>query len=268
MNTNKLWSIMMVLILVFGNTFILLSCGGDDDEDMNVNDKNENSDISHVEKVYCPDVNHPHAIDLGLPSGIKWACCNVGASDPLQEGDYFAWGEIESKEDYFEDTYKYAYYNKNKGYLPYKYYFLYDDKFGWLDDKLELLEPEDDVAYRKWGKGWRMPTIEEYEELNRYCSICFEIDKYGYHLIGKNSKELYVPKAGYYDGNMMKIGLSSCYYWSKSLYGLNCWYAYCAVFDNYVMIRIITDANAQRSLGLTVRPVYDAKLLKKEYENK
>lgn len=39
----------------------------------------------------CPDGNHPHAIDLGLPSGIKWACCNVGASSPSGYGDAFTW---------------------------------------------------------------------------------------------------------------------------------------------------------------------------------
>lgn len=41
----------------------------------------------------CPDNNHPHAIDLGLPSGTKWCCCNVGASTPEGYGGYYAWGE-------------------------------------------------------------------------------------------------------------------------------------------------------------------------------
>ena len=45
----------------------------------------------------CPDNNHPHAIDLGLPSRTKWACCNVGANTPEGYGDYFAWGETEKK---------------------------------------------------------------------------------------------------------------------------------------------------------------------------
>ena len=41
----------------------------------------------------CPDNNHPHMIDLCLPSGLKWACCNVGATEPFEKGGYFAWGE-------------------------------------------------------------------------------------------------------------------------------------------------------------------------------
>ena len=48
----------------------------------------------------CPDNNHPHMIDLGLPSGTKWACCNVGASKPEDQGGYFAWGETEEKSEY------------------------------------------------------------------------------------------------------------------------------------------------------------------------
>ena len=53
----------------------------------------------------CPDDNHPHAIDLGLPSGTKWACCNVGASTPEGYGNYYAWGETEPKSEYNLSTY-------------------------------------------------------------------------------------------------------------------------------------------------------------------
>ena len=56
----------------------------------------------------CPDDNHPHAIDLGLPSGTKWACCNVGATTPEENGGYYAWGETEEKELYDISTYIYG----------------------------------------------------------------------------------------------------------------------------------------------------------------
>ena len=56
----------------------------------------------------CPDNNHPHMIDLGLPSGTKWACCNVGAHSPEEYGGYYAWGEISEKPVYNEVTYLYA----------------------------------------------------------------------------------------------------------------------------------------------------------------
>lgn len=53
----------------------------------------------------CPDDNHPHLIDLGLPSGTKWACCNVGANMPERPGGFYAWGETEEKEVYDWSTY-------------------------------------------------------------------------------------------------------------------------------------------------------------------
>ena len=56
----------------------------------------------------CPDENHPHLIDLGLPSGTKWACCNVGAANPEDYGGYFAWGETYEKSVYNEITYQYV----------------------------------------------------------------------------------------------------------------------------------------------------------------
>jgi hypothetical protein len=55
----------------------------------------------------CPDGNHPHMIDLGLPSGTKWACCNVGASVPTAYGNYYAWGETSTKSTYTKENYKY-----------------------------------------------------------------------------------------------------------------------------------------------------------------
>ena len=48
----------------------------------------------------CPDDHHPHLIDLGLPSGTKWACCNVGATAPQGDGGYYAWGETDEKDVY------------------------------------------------------------------------------------------------------------------------------------------------------------------------
>ena len=54
----------------------------------------------------CPDNNHPHLIDLGLPSSTKWSCCNVGASKPEAYGGYYAWGETQEKSLYDYTTYK------------------------------------------------------------------------------------------------------------------------------------------------------------------
>ena len=100
-------------------------------------------------------------VDLGLPSGILWATCNLGADTPEDFGDYFAWGETEPKELYDWKSYKYGCFNHERYELN-KY--CTDSVYGlngFVDD-LTLLELEDDVARACWGDGWRMPTIEEW----------------------------------------------------------------------------------------------------------
>ena len=63
----------------------------------------------------CPDSNHPHAIDLGMPSGKKWACCNVDADAPEEYGGYYAWGDVETKSTYTLGTYTSKYVEKISG---------------------------------------------------------------------------------------------------------------------------------------------------------
>ncbi len=68
---------------------------------------------SHAQNDLCPDGNHPHLIVLGLPSGTKWACCNMDAKAPDMVGRYYSWGDTKPKYDYSSDNYthwaKYTY---------------------------------------------------------------------------------------------------------------------------------------------------------------
>ena len=88
------------------------------------------------------EVGHAY-VDLGLPSGLKWAMCNVGANVSTDFGDYFAWGEVEPKKDYSWDTYKYV----KKDRLT---------KYNGRDNKTTL-DPEDDAAYK-----YPSPTLNAY----------------------------------------------------------------------------------------------------------
>lgn len=125
-------------------------------------------------QMLCPDNNHPHAIDLGLPSGTKWACCNVGAFAPDQYGSYFAWGEIEPDTPYQTDWSNYLWsYGGNSGTTDYPY-FCHLTRYcsssgmgqdGFTDGLTELI-PENDAATANWGGGWRMPTYDQIVELN------------------------------------------------------------------------------------------------------
>ena len=98
-------------------------------------------------------------VDLGLPSGIKWATCNVGATTPEEYGDYFAWGETQPKDYYDWSTYKYC---NGDEYSITKY--CTRSTYGTVDIKTTL-ELSDDAARVNWGGKWRMPTIEEQKEL-------------------------------------------------------------------------------------------------------
>lgn len=100
-------------------------------------------------------------VDLGLPSGLKWATMNVGATSETDYGSYFQWGDIEDKSnsDYNWATYKYC----NGSYNTMTKYCT-DSSYGTVDDKTTL-DPEDDAATQIMGGNWRMPTSTEYQTL-------------------------------------------------------------------------------------------------------
>lgn len=151
----------------------------------------------------CPDSNHPHAIDLGLPSGTKWSCCNVGASVPEDFGGFYAWGEVNEKSLYKKSTYTLCLKDGN-----------------YVDIGTNIANTEHDVAHMKMGENWCMPSLEQIEELRHYCSsnsILVNGVK-GILVKAQNSQELFLPAAGYasWNGNTT-IGIYS-YYWSSSLH--------------------------------------------------
>ena len=96
------------------------------------------------------------AIDLGL--SVKWASCNVGATAPEGYGDYYAWGETDTKSDYSWSTYIWC---NGSGRTLTKY--CTDSSYGNVDNKITL-DSDDDVAHVEWGGSWRMPTLDEIKE--------------------------------------------------------------------------------------------------------
>lgn len=102
-------------------------------------------------------------VDLGLPSGVKWAGWNVGATKPEEFGDYFSWGETKPKDSYWQDNYKYGVVNKY-GVDDVIYKYNSNAEYGAVDGRTRLTAM-DDAAYVNWGSEWRMPTDEEKTEL-------------------------------------------------------------------------------------------------------
>ena len=184
----------------------------------NRNNTAKNAKPKPVVSISAPTdmVNGHGYVDLALPSGTKWATVNIGASSPSDFGDYFAWGETNTKNDYWWNTYKYceaSLYNLTK-------YCLNSDR-GKVDNK-KTLEPDDDVVHVKWGAQWRMPTKSDFEELINNCTWKWTSihGVKGYMVIGKNNKAIFLPAT--YDrsgtnGKNMFTDIEG-FYWSSSLY--------------------------------------------------
>ena len=193
----------------------------------------------------CPDNNHPHAIDLGLPSGTKWACCNVDTKHPENQsptnyGGYYAWGEIEEKD----------WYNWNN------YHFYISSLRDCVHIGDNISGTEYDVAYMKWGGSWCMPTSEQIQELIDNCARSRtwtqQNDVNGMLLIGPNGGSIFFPAAGDMWNNLKdNEGLSGSY-WTSSLtpdiekdaYG----YDFTRTGFSY--------SYKYRSRGFTVRPIH------------
>jgi len=190
-------------------------------------------------------------VDLGLPSGTKWANCNVGAKNPEDYGDYFAWGETVTKSNYDWSTYKYA--NGAEDKLT-KYCNEPDYGNNGFTDSRTTLERTDDAATVNWGSDWCMPTKAQFQELKDKCTWTWTTihGKDGYEVKGPNGKTIFLPAAGYRSGTSLYYDGSSGYYWSSSLrtsYQFNGRYRY---FDSG---SVIPDYWYGRDSGFSVRPV-------------
>lgn len=152
-------------------------------------------------------------VDLGL--SVKWATSNVGADSPEDYGDYFAWGETKPKSTYNWSTYKWCQgaYDKMTKYCT-------DSDCGTVDNKTQL-DLSDDAANANWGGSWRMPTHEEFTELEKKCSWTWATQNgvKGYKVTSKtNGHSIFLPAAGYRnDSSLFGAGVYG-YYWSSSLY--------------------------------------------------
>lgn len=169
----------------------------------------------------CPDDNHPHLIDLGLPSGTKWACCNVGANAPHESGGYYAWGETQEKNIYNPVTYQYCTGEDEDGDGYYDDYHSNTNTYGLYQNLgSDIAGTQYDVAYVRWGGSWVMPSEEQQDELLNNCTYEWTMENgvYGRKLTSKtNGGSIFLPAAGERSDN----GLNSCAgsqgeYWSST----------------------------------------------------
>ena len=187
-------------------------------------------------------------VDLGLPSGTKWATCNVGATKPEEYGDYYAWGETEPKTTYDWSTYKWC-----NGDYDTQTKYCTDSSYGTVVDNKTVLELADDAARANWGGAWRMPTDAEWTELRENCTWTWTTKNgvNGYEVKSNiNGNSIFLPAAGFRGGDdLYDAGYGD--YWSSSLstdYPYNAWYVY---FSSVGVDR----GGIYRCYGLSVRPV-------------
>ena len=173
-------------------------------------------------------INGKDYVDLGLPSGTLWATCNVGASEPEEYGDYFAWGETTPKSTYDWSTYRWC--NGSSTTMT-KYCTQSDYGYNGFTDNLTELESADDAATANWGSGWRMPSYDQIKEL---CNSSYTTSEwtqlngvYGRKVTSKsNGNSIFLPAAGYRWHDELSYAGSYGYYWSSSLSPSNGYRAY------------------------------------------
>lgn len=188
-------------------------------------------------------INGHEWVDLGLPSGVLWATCNVGADSPEGFGDYYAWGETEPKDEYIDINS--LTHRKDVKWLR---------EHGIIDEN-GILTPEHDIAALTWGNPWRMPTDEEYEELLDCCTLeftsCNGVN--GYLATGPNHQTIFFAAAGFRQGAEAEYTGDYGDYWSSTvvpeLTGAACSLGYSS--KSYGRRRYA------RFAGRSVRPVTD-----------
>ena len=163
------------------------------------------------------DGSNDHAyVDLGLPSGLLWANCNVGADSPEDYGDYFAWGETQPKDNFSWANYQYCMGSFN---TLTKYCNNPDIGYNGFTDDLTTLEPSDDAATANWGDDWRMPTEGEWQELYQNTTVTWTTRNgvNGRLFTASNGNSLFLPAAGYRNESTPEATGIIGDYWTSSL---------------------------------------------------
>lgn len=223
-----------------------------------------------IQAIPSSSIPVPEAVDLGLPSGIKWASFNLGASAPEEFGDYYAWGETEP---YFsrnpmtwkegkEEGYTWTSYKWCMGSNTTMTKYCTNSSYGYngfTDDKT-VLDPEDDAAHVNLGGKWRMPTVADWAELFENCTCTWDTRNgwcFGITMSSKtNNNSIYLPASGYCSTSSTPppaSGYRIGYYRTSTLDVDNPYRSWIKRFDSDK----VSEASHNRYLGYSIRPVYD-----------
>lgn len=188
--------------------------------------------------------NAGQAVDLGL--SVKWASFNLGASSSTEAGNYYAWGETTTKDSYSLSTYQY-------------YVTSSTDSIYTPENLKQISATKYDAARMNWGGAWRLPTLDEMQELISYCTWTWDSSRHGYTVTGTNGNSIFLPASGYKVGS--DVVLSGAYgnYWTGTNYDREPMFkdkhAYYLMFGETYTPQYPTDMN--KEMGYNIRPVQD-----------
>lgn len=206
------------VMMIFMGIVVLSGCSKDDDDGFDIPKGLE-------------------AIDLGLPSGTKWANMNVGALSQEKTGDYYAWGETEKKTEYSWETYTHCDGTQETCH----------DLGG------SIIGTRYDVAHVKWGGDWQMPSMEQVSELINCCTTSWTTINgvWGCKFVGPNGHSIFIPEAG---THVMKETVSQGhgFYWAGDNNPENQAFATRLYFTSKF---VGSDYFSIRYIGQPVRPV-------------
>jgi len=224
--------------------------------------------LTTVFSSYADNNDNGDVVDLGLPSGVKWATCNLGANSPEEFGDYYAWGEITTKDNYEWNTYKYCN-GTDKSFTKYCNHSHYG--MDGFTDTFTTLEDADDAATAVLGSDYSIPTSDDWNELRSQCYWVWTdgyngTSKAGYIVYKAKSDagkgpdsyslsdaHIFLPAAGDRGGQDFGPMITYGNYWSASLYeSLNQYWAITCYFD---ASGDVYRGETYRCKGLSVRPV-------------
>lgn len=192
---KKFFMIAAIALLTLG----MSSCHKDDDNGGSGNGNTPSTPTNPTDTTSTPTDTTATPVpdewvDLGLPSGLLWAKCNLGATTPEGYGNYYAWGETQPKSEYTWATYTYGDFDST--YHLYKYNT--SDSYGTVDNKTTL-EAMDDAATVALGSGARIPTYDDWVELrsNTMGEWTQQNGVNGWKFTATNGNSLFLPAAGF-----------------------------------------------------------------------
>lgn len=207
-------SLLTVTVLPF-----MCACGGDDDDE----GKNDNGGKGKMSTEY---------VDLGL--SVKWATCNLGASNPWEYGNFYAWGETKPKSEYTKANYTYK-------------------------DYATILPLTDDAASVNLGNLWHTPTSDEFEELIDKCKRYKTTlnGTLGYRFVGPNGNSIFLPAAGKKVPEADDTFYGEGFYWTNTSGGYSPYYYNFDVESEYAQNNIIDESSYYNYYeGFSVRAVH------------